>query len=410
MTLEELRNFLFECYKKYAADSITIHIKYSHPEKYNQIINLTEFLPKNCKFSLRVYHVMYEIFKIPHCLMCVENETFFKRFKDGTKGYNKYCKKCQKKIVAEQTSINWSSLSIEDKEKKNEIRKQKTSKTILEKYGSLDVFYEKRYEKIQTTLEEKYGISSPFQLPHVLEKRDKVLLENKNEINEKRRNTYSKLNIEEINEKKKQTNLKRYGVEWYKQTKECDDSIKQTCQKKYGTDYPVQAKEVKEKIRQTNLEKYGVENTLQFEEFKEKAKQSNKDRYGVEYYLSSEIRRKRMEDIGLWLPIEKRTDWQNYQSLVWKETRKHIKRLFKSWDGCCYYTKIKLLERKDEDYNNTFWPTIDHKISVRYGFENNIDSKIIGDIHNLCICSRSENSKKNIKTENEYKKYKKLAN
>lgn len=47
--------------------------------------------------------------------------------------------------------------------------------------------------------------------------------------------------------------------------------------------------------------------------------------------------------------------------------------------------------------------TVDHKISILYGFINKIDFKIVGDIKNLCITKRKINSNKSCKNETEYK-------
>ena len=46
--------------------------------------------------------------------------------------------------------------------------------------------------------------------------------------------------------------------------------------------------------------------------------------------------------------------------------------------------------------------TMDHKISLFYGFNYNIEPSIIGGIDNLCICSRYINSVKGLKTEKEF--------
>lgn len=56
----------------------------------------------------------------------------------------------------------------------------------------------------------------------------------------------------------------------------------------------------------------------------------------------------------------------------------------------------------DLHYNDKKYPTIDHKISIKYGLDNNIDPKIIGGLGNLCVTKRSINSKKHSKTEEEF--------
>jgi hypothetical protein len=60
---------------------------------------------------------------------------------------------------------------------------------------------------------------------------------------------------------------------------------------------------------------------------------------------------------------------------------------------------------KNQHYNNETYPSVDHKISVFFGFSNNIDPKEIGKIDNLCICSRWSNHKKGIMNEEKFIEY-----
>ncbi len=48
-------------------------------------------------------------------------------------------------------------------------------------------------------------------------------------------------------------------------------------------------------------------------------------------------------------------------------------------------------------YQHGDYPTIDHKISVHYGFINNINPEEISSLENLCLTKRRINSKKNSK-------------
>jgi len=80
-----------------------------------------------------------------------------------------------------------------------------------------------------------------------------------------------------------------------------------------------------------------------------------------------------------------------------------MKLLFSNWNNKCYYTDIEL--NKNQHYNNETYPTIDHKVCVFYGFKNNIDYKEMGNISNLCICSRWANRKKQIMNEKEFLEY-----
>jgi hypothetical protein len=89
------------------------------------------------------------------------------------------------------------------------------------------------------------------------------------------------------------------------------------------------------------------------------------------------------------------------------ETRKWKKTLYENWDGLDYYTRKKLVTHKEwiekfpdiSPSNNIDQPSIDHKLSIVYGYKNGIDPVVIGSIDNLCVCSRETNVKKNYKTE-----------
>jgi hypothetical protein len=91
---------------------------------------------------------------------------------------------------------------------------------------------------------------------------------------------------------------------------------------------------------------------------------------------------------------EDKTDFQKYKQQVWQITNKFRKKLFDIWNGKCYYTG-KCLNKKDKKLIST----IDHKISIRFGFDNKINPTIIGDFSNLCICARWYNSFKHCRTE-----------
>jgi len=96
-----------------------------------------------------------------------------------------------------------------------------------------------------------------------------------------------------------------------------------------------------------------------------------------------------------------KNDLKKYWTKVWEETRKYIKKLFEKWDGNDYYTGEKLLTDISKS-SDRMYRTIDHKISIKYGFKNDIDPKEIGQLENLCICSRSTNSKKHDLSENDF--------
>ena len=99
---------------------------------------------------------------------------------------------------------------------------------------------------------------------------------------------------------------------------------------------------------------------------------------------------------GMQISPELLSDFENYRRDVLKETRKHKKKLFKDWNGLCYYIEKNIIKfHNKEDYNNPNFPVIDHRMSIFDGFNNNISHAIVGGIDNLCICTRKINGIKN---------------
>jgi len=73
----------------------------------------------------------------------------------------------------------------------------------------------------------------------------------------------------------KEYNKKKWGVEYYSQTKEYSDKFKNTMIERWGVEYALQSDVLKDKVKKTNLEKFGVENPFMDNEmirskFKEK--------------------------------------------------------------------------------------------------------------------------------------------
>lgn len=92
----------------------------------------------------------------------------------------------------------------------------------------------------------------------------------------------------------------------------------------------------------------------------------------------------------------------NYRREVRKLTRRNIKTIYKNWDGYDYYDGefIKIYENLKHTDNK--YPSIDHMISIYDGFINNIPPEEIGNISNLCITKRSNNSLKRHLNEEEF--------
>jgi len=133
---------------------------------------------------------------------------------------------------------------------------------------------------------------------------------------------------------------------------------------------------------------------------------TNLEKLGVPYpTMSKDVTDKTLETNiknGRWLKVEDRDDYYNYYLSVYGETLKNKKELLSNWNGYDYYSTEYILENFKLDSNDKKYPTIDHKNSIRYGFDNNISTVEISRIENLCITTRSNNSSKNKKIESEF--------
>jgi len=232
-------------------------------------------------------------------------------------------------------------------------------------------------------------------------------IETKNKIKNTKKLVY---NDENYNNriKAKKTCLKIYGVSNVSKNNDIKNKKVKTCLKNYGVKNYTITKEFRERVKKTCIKKYGVDNPSKCEKFKEKRSKTIFDRYGVYHYSTSREYRLLKEKLNEWIPLEQKTKFELYSRDVWKKTRKYRNKLFSKWNGNCYYTGIEL--NKNQNYNNETYPTIDHKKSVFFGFKNNISSEEIGNIDNLCICSRWSNKKKQIMNEETFIEYLKENN
>jgi len=78
-------------------------------------------------------------------------------------------------------------------------------------------------------------------------------------------------------------------------------------------------------------------------------------------------------------------------------TRKNKNQLFEGWNGFDYYDGEYIRDNLSLVGQHGDYPTIDHKVSVYYGFINNISPEEISSLENLCLTKRRINSKKNSK-------------
>lgn len=254
------------------------------------------------------------------------------------------------------------------------------------------------------------------------------------------------MQLKENNDKRIHTNIEKYGFENPSQNEYCKEKTKETCLEKYGVDNPIKFSEFKEKQKKTINDFYNSEEgQISKEQRSINRKEFFKTEDGIvnrkqrskklkKLYISEEGKivkkqmsetriqlfktekgkellnrtRKTWEKNGKWIPLSKKSQFDLYKRDVINITyRLWKKKLFKNWNGLDTYTGEKLITT--EEYRkinnipindnklvnkNPLQPTIDHKTSIYHGFLNNIPAEEIAHIDNLCICSRSNNTKK----------------
>ena len=207
--------------------------------------------------------------------------------------------------------------------------------------------------------------------------------------------------LQEFKDKKELTCLMNYGVYNPSHSLEIIKKIKNTLIEKYGVEYPLQYEEFKKKFECTMLSKYGVKHALLNSDLKEKSKKTLFENYGVDHISQSDEIKERSKLTRIknlkQIPDDLLTDWDIYKKKVNNITKINKKYLLENWDGYDFYDGEYIKDNyiiyspRDKKY-----PSIDHKISVFYGFVNNIPFEIIGSIDNICItkteinCSKQE--------------------
>jgi len=311
---------------------------------------------------------------------CSENILHYSKYllnknRNG-KGYYS-CFKC-KTHVKESTCIERygvKSYSMTDEFRESESIKWKGTK--------------KGADKGEKTMLERYGVTSYF-------KTDKS-----REYNRKW------MSSDEFKIKSEKTMLEKYGVDHYSKS----DNFKENISSKKDL--------ILEKIKKTFLEKYGVDNVLNLDRIKQKIKMDRhnidelrKDtclfKYGVDNVSKNKDIQNKIKQTkelkGLIIPDSQLSLWELYKKDVRNITKRNKKMLYENWNGYDYYDGEFIKGYLSNSHIHKFYPTMDHKISVYYGFINSIDPNFIGSIENLCITKRFINSIKSKMTEEEFLK------
>lgn len=271
--------------------------------------------------------------------------------------------------------------------KKEEIQ-QKRRATCLAKYGVDHISKVPAIvAKSKATCLSRYDSESTLNIPAVKNERINSLKTNAEEINKKRKKAWTPELIAKTNATRIRTVYSKYGVYNVSQLDEVKSIVAEKIRNKYDNDNFL------EKIKNILFSRYNVTNPIKVPNAIGKAKQTSKAKYGVEYYLSSDARREKMVDSGQWVNLELISDFTRYYRKCISVTNKNKAELFSRWNGKCYYSGETLIVNKLL-YNDPLYRTIDHKYSIINGYLNGISPEYIGNIDNLCICSKSANRKK----------------
>lgn len=230
----------------------------------------------------------------------------------------------------------------------------------------------------------------------------------------------------------KETKKLRYNDENYNNR----TKFNVTMMKLYGTLIPLKNLKIKAKKENTCIEKYGFKNASENENIKLKIKNSiiqkykndkisillkrkftniklyNKESYSqtIEYKIKSEItclkkyNYKHNGEVPELILKRKNTKLKNskinhnefylYKRQVLNISRKNVKILFENWNGMDFYDNEYIKLNFSYKPNSAEYPTVDHKISILYGFKNKMSPIEIGDISNLCVTKKKINSSK----------------
>lgn len=184
-------------------------------------------------------------------------------------------------------------------------------------------------------------------------------------------------------QKKKEDNLEKWGVDHHWRLDDIKKKRESTWKNNYGVSNPFKAEVIKEKVRQVCLDRYGTENPFSSEEIKSKIKQTCLERYGVDHISKlQEVHQKQVEaQVGMSYEFYYEVflkKFDSYRRKVWAETKKQ---------------PLQELENFDKRARTNGYH-LDHIYSVKQGFINDVDPKIIGNICNLRMLKCEENISK----------------
>lgn len=321
---------------------------------YKNKYNILSEIGKNISVPISELNLSCHVKVKVKCIVCDKEKMLdYAKYNSNIKNYGFYsCKKCanikRKKTMQKIYNVDNPSQIVENRIERSEWMKSKEFKL-----------------KSKNSLIDKYGVDS---FSKTNEFKFMAIIKHNNKSAEEK---------QQILEKIKQTVIHKYGVEYY-----------------------VFSDEYKEKTKNTNLQKYGEEIYANTDDFKLKAKTSLLANLGVDNaFKSDKIKAKILSTkilLGLIHDYTKldTLKYNLYCRKIDSLTRKNKKKIFENWDGLDHYDNNYIKENLAFHYTHKFYPTIDHKISKFEGFLNKISVDDMVNIDNLCITTRSNNSKK----------------
>jgi len=318
----------------------------------------------------------------------------YRQYMDSYKKYNLYCcsSKCSQ-FKNKKTKINkYNDVNFNNREL--------YKKTCIEKYGVDNIFKDKiTILKIDKVKRDKYGDN----LEDIVNKMSNTIF--------RRYGVDNISKLEYIKLLKQETSFKKYGVYHSLQSDIIKNISRNTCMSKYGTIYPTQSDIVKNKIMETNNKRYGVNWYILSENYRISIKNrfgesfnspidilnnwKNSDNYLINKpYIYEKIKNTNIIN-GNWYNNSGSNEYIHFRRKVVQESLKNKNTLISNWDGMDYYDNEFIGNNFELNSSDRYYPTIDHKISIKYGYINNVDIYFLSSINNLCITKRYINSSKN---------------
>ena len=190
------------------------------------------------------------------------------------------------------------------------------------------------------------------------------------------------------------TSLKLYGVDNYSKTDEFIKRVEKTNLKKYGYKTNLISPDYQNQIKNILLDKYGSEKFYQIN----RSQKRSKKRFSA-LDLENILNQSLALSESKYCDSNISNEYLFYRNECRRITNSYLKKLFDEWNGLDFYDNENISENFNLPHNHKEYPTVDHKISIYYGFNKNISPYEIGSINNLCITKRSINSSKRDKVD-----------